>query len=147
MTTGDFNKFSTKAVYKGIQMRSILETKVACFLDALSIKWQYEPKAFTLSTGLILIPDFYLTELDMWIEAKGDLNGANKDAWKQFTIENNTEIMLLNGKEALWFSTKDFKGGFNEDNWILIGKCSSCKSFFFTSNCSSCKSFLKIILK
>lgn len=135
MTTGDSNKYSMKATYKNIEMRSILETKVACFFDALDIKWQYEPKIFTLSNGITLIPDFYLTELNMWIEVKGDMEGSNKEIWKLFVKENNTELIMLNGKEALWLSEPDSAG--QEDKWIFIGRCSRCKKIFFCSNLGS----------
>lgn len=136
MTTGDSNKYSVKAIYKDIEMRSILETKVASFLDALNIKWQYEPKVFTLSNGVTLIPDFYLTELKMWMEVKGDIEGCNKEIWKLFTKENNTETIILNGKEALFISATDYYlgGELLVDKWILLGKCSNCGSYFFCSN-------------
>ena len=146
MTTGDSNKYSMKASYKNIEMRSILETKIACFLDYLKIKWQYEPKVFTLSNGQTLMPDFYLPELKMWIEAKGDMQGANKDIWKIFVKENNTELIMLNGKEALFISSTDYirSPDLLIDEWILIGECSSCGSHFFCSNegnynCRKCK--------
>lgn len=135
MTTGDSNKYSMKATYKNIEMRSILETKVAYFLDALDIKWQYEPKIFTLSNGITLKPDFYLPELKMWIEVKGDMDGANKEVWNLFAQEQKTELLMLNGKEALWLSAIDCAG--DGDKWILMGKCSNCGKFFFCSNCGS----------
>jgi len=58
MSKGD-NLIGIPTIYKGIQMRSKLETKIAMFLDALNIQWQYEPKLFLLSDGTYYKPDFF----------------------------------------------------------------------------------------
>lgn len=152
MTSGDYNTYSMKAIYKKIPMRSILETKVAHFLDSLEIKWKYEPKVFTLTNGVTLIPDFYLEELNMWLEVKGDMELANKEIWKRFVAEEQTELLMLNGKEVWWLSSREFSqptcenpyDNLWEDTSIYIGKCSECYKYFFCSmtgiySCRHCK--------
>lgn len=133
MSKGD-NLFGKKTMYKGIEMKSRLESKIAFFLDCLEIKWEYEPKVFMLSLGFIYIPDFYLPELKMWIEVKGIIEEHNKEISRAFVKDNNTELMLISSNETLWFSMKDFLDGLSEDNAVYIGECSSCKHHFFCSN-------------
>lgn len=57
-------------LYKGIRMRSGLEAEFARQLDEAGLIWQYEPKMFRLS-WCTYRPDFYLPEIDTWVECKG----------------------------------------------------------------------------
>ncbi|MDQ0368980.1 hypothetical protein [Catenuloplanes indicus] len=43
------------------------------FFDHLGIEWRYEPEGYRLSNGVKYLPDFYLPELDTWVEVKGSL--------------------------------------------------------------------------
>jgi len=81
---GNFpSNWSTPAVYKGIKMRSKLETNVARRLDEDGIVWQYEPQRFDLGEFTYL-PDFYLPEIDWYLEAKGPDQGLQKvEAFKK----------------------------------------------------------------
>lgn len=57
-------------VYNGYRFRSRLEARYAVFLDVLGVKYQYEPEGYDLD-GVYYLPDFYLPDLDCWIEIKG----------------------------------------------------------------------------
>lgn len=48
-----------ETLYNGIRFRSRLEARWAVFFDALEIKWEYEPEAYSLPSGNYL-PDFFL---------------------------------------------------------------------------------------
>ncbi len=50
--------------------RSRLEARWACFFKALGLAYDYELEGFDLD-GLWYLPDFWLPELDCWIELKG----------------------------------------------------------------------------
>ncbi len=63
------NGRGTPTEYNGIQMRSKLEARVAKKLDFYGVKWEYEPRRFNLGTTTYM-PDFYLPEFDIWLEAK-----------------------------------------------------------------------------
>jgi hypothetical protein len=54
-----------------IYMRSTWERNFARILDHLKLKWQYEPRGFMLSNLHAYLPDFYLPQLDLWVEVKG----------------------------------------------------------------------------
>jgi hypothetical protein len=57
--------------YAGCRFRSRLEARYAVFLDALGLRWEYEPEGFELPSGWYL-PDFYLPTVcgGSWIEVK-----------------------------------------------------------------------------
>lgn len=56
--------------YRGFEFRSRLEAKYAVFFDCLKIDWQYEVEGFDL-VGDYYLPDFWLTDLQMYVEVKG----------------------------------------------------------------------------
>lgn len=66
--------------YKGIVFRSRLEARWAVLLDALNVKWEYEPEKVHLWTGVNYIPDFHVNVSDwignddIWIEVKPTLD-------------------------------------------------------------------------
>lgn len=57
--------------YKGYLFRSRLEARWAVFLDAMSVNWEYEKEGYELESGWYL-PDFWLPDLDLWLEIKPD---------------------------------------------------------------------------
>ena len=58
--------------YRGRFFRSRLEARWAVFLDTLEVEWVYEREAYALRGGLAYLPDFWLPELDCWVEIKGE---------------------------------------------------------------------------
>jgi hypothetical protein len=62
--------------YAGCRFRSRLEARWAVFFDALSIKWLYEPQGYILGNGDAYLPDFWLPDLQLWVEVKGAPNEA-----------------------------------------------------------------------
>lgn len=67
--SGDFRPIETR--YKGYVFRSKLEATWAVFLDALGEPWEYEPEGFELPGLGRYLPDFYLLDLELWLEVKG----------------------------------------------------------------------------
>lgn len=55
----------------GIFVRSRWEANVYRIYKYLGYKIEYEPKSFKLSDGRTYRPDFYIKELNLWIEVKG----------------------------------------------------------------------------
>lgn len=76
---------SIETSYAGCRFRSRLEARYAVFFDALNIAWDYEPQGFEVGgdpsigdcgTGpgpIRYLPDFWLPDLGLWVEVKGDL--------------------------------------------------------------------------
>lgn len=56
--------------YKGYKFRSRLEARWAVFFDSLNVKWEYESKYFDLDDLGYYLPDFYLSDYEMFVEIK-----------------------------------------------------------------------------
>lgn len=63
--------------YAGCRFRSRLEARWACFFDELGIAWKYEPQGYEIprpdGSTLRYLPDFWLPDMDLWAEVKGEL--------------------------------------------------------------------------
>ena len=64
--------------YNGIKFRSRLEARWAVFFDAANIKYEYEVEGFELENGDRYLPDFYLPDLDLFVEVKRDTEEGRK---------------------------------------------------------------------
>ena len=65
-----------ETLYNGYRFRSRLEARWAVFFDMGNIKYEYEPEGYKLPDGTLYLPDFYLPELDLYAEVKGERDGA-----------------------------------------------------------------------
>ena len=63
--------------YNGYRFRSRLEARWAVFFDALDIPYYYEPEGFDLD-GMRYLPDFYLPDIELWVEVKGHLESEEE---------------------------------------------------------------------
>jgi hypothetical protein len=63
-------QYGKSQYYNNVFMRSSWEVKFAQMCDERGIKWQYEPRWFTLSNGDRILPDFCLPDLSIWIQIK-----------------------------------------------------------------------------
>jgi predicted nucleic acid-binding Zn ribbon protein len=82
--------------YKGINFRSSWETKFAQLLDNNNIKWNYEKKLFIFNNeGIVIryLPDFYLSEYDLWIEIKGWKSIKSMLKYNIFKKENKSLLI------------------------------------------------------
>lgn len=57
--------------YNGHRFRSRTEARWAVFLDEAGIRYEYEKEGFVLEGGIKYLPDFWLTDIGMWLEIKG----------------------------------------------------------------------------
>jgi len=87
-----------------ITVKSSYERDFVRFLDDLSdYKWEYEPRSFVLKTleNRVYIPDFYIKDLDLWVEVKGYFWKDAKEKWEAFIKENQELNTTLIFKEDL----------------------------------------------
>ncbi len=70
-------------------VKSTYERNFIRYLDSLGLKWTYEPKSFVLTSlgGRVLIPDFYVKDLDLVVEVKGYFWHDAKEKWEAFEHE------------------------------------------------------------
>ena len=80
--------------YKGYRFRSRLEARWAVFFDALGIDWQYEKEGYDLRELGYYLPDFYLTNYDIWVEVKPEEWDRTRDAKKAWTFANQGHTVL-----------------------------------------------------
>lgn len=59
-----------ETVYNGYRFRSRLEARWAVFFDKMGIQYEYEPEGYVLDDGTKYLPDFYLCEIDAFVEIK-----------------------------------------------------------------------------
>lgn len=142
--------FAIPTHYNGTEFKSRFESDVAKWMDDCKIKWEYEPRSFLLKSGRHYMPDFWLPQLEQWIEVKGDVAGAVKkglyELFYDFTdiptqVRNSYEYEHenRNGKKVseiilLGYNVKEtrfFNGDLKDSQLLYIGKCSKCSSIFF----------------
>jgi hypothetical protein len=74
--------------YKNVMLKGKWELKTAKWLDKQNIKWEYEKYNFLYEwegNEHRYFPDFYLKNLDVFIEVKGYKTDKDLAKWKQFT--------------------------------------------------------------
>ncbi len=102
--------------FDGYRFRSRLEARWAVFFNTLGVKYEYEKEGYDLD-GVWYLPDFWLPELDFFVEIKG----------KEPTKEEERKRLLLATQ-----SGKDvhicYNGiGFPNKNGTLITTCVAFK--------------------
>lgn len=105
--------------YKGKEFRSTYEIRLAYCLDYLGYFWNYEKKWLTFSLDgkkRKYLPDFYLPELDLWVEVGGYISEEKIKKIETVKIQNNLNIILVNniilkcfglGNSLITFSNSD----------------------------------------
>ena len=93
-----------ETVYNGYRFRSRLEARWAVFFDTLGIRYEYEPEGFVLSDGTKYLPDFWLTDLHVWVEVKGNMTKEDKHKIEQFRDDHANATKGLGdwSDGALW---------------------------------------------
>lgn len=86
------NMTPKKTKYKGVIYRSRLEAKWAVVFDLLGIEHTYETSQFSLeNTGYM--PDFYLPQLETYVEVKGVMDQDSEYKLSQFMLSHNILIV------------------------------------------------------
>ena len=88
--------------YHGVQMRSKFEARVAKKLDSYGVKWEYEPQRFNLGSTTYM-PDFYLPEFDIWLEAKPS------NDYEKFPKLYKVDLLRQTGKFVTIVTEKDLR--------------------------------------
>jgi hypothetical protein len=83
--------------------RSSWEANFARILNYLGIKWYFEPKKFEISEGKTYTPDFYLPQLDTWVEIKGYwFDDAYEKYIKFITEYYQLRVKLIEANKYRW---------------------------------------------
>ncbi len=109
--------------YNGYHFRSRLEARWAVFFDSLRINYQYELEGFDLGIAWYL-PDFYLTDWDIWIEIKPVLpheDVVEKDGEKIIMIRKSGEFSSIAKMTILMQQWNEEKNKGNKQHFIFYG--------------------------
>jgi hypothetical protein len=134
----DGNTKSIPTEYNGQMYKSRLEAKVAKFLDEnatefkdgqlVKVEIQYEPKNFLLENGLDYCPDFYLPQLNLWIEVKGSMPEGSRSEQqingfcKQIDKMPGAKYLVITPKHAWLYKYHDLRAGLcNRWNYLYGG--------------------------
>jgi hypothetical protein len=106
--------------YAGCKFRSRAEARWALFFDAVGIRFQYEFEGFLIRAGAYL-PDFWLPELRLFFEVKGDEpSGEERAKCAEVAIASECDMLLAVGNpeerfQLFWFD----RDGEREDRYVL----------------------------
>jgi len=59
-----------ETIYDGYRFRSRLEARWAVFFNSLGIHYEYEKEGYDLGKAGRYLPDFWLPQVEMWVEVK-----------------------------------------------------------------------------
>lgn len=91
--------------YNGYRFRSRTEARWAVFFDTLEMDWKYENEGYILKDGVRYLPDFWLPDLDLWVEIKGE-EPSDKD-WEKIyklRVESGKDVLVLIGQPRVRFT-------------------------------------------
>lgn len=136
--------------WNGFRFRSRLEARWAIFFDTLGIRFEYEPEGFELDNVGRYLPDFWLPDLNVWVEIKRE--GGQDEGW-----EKCWELAKQSGKNVLFvlgnpwpneYKIIDFKPSMiveQAHDQIIEGEwaeCRRCDGFWVTQHGESAYSLL-----
>lgn len=120
-----------KTTYSGQTFKSRLEANMAYVLDEIGYEWIYEPESFLLDNGEHYQPDFYVPELNLWVETRGYRNEKGKKQIKGFAEkleEKKEDEYLVLKHEGCQFLGKIWDEGLDT---AYLSKCEECRRYFF----------------
>lgn len=103
--------------YRGYRFRSRTEARWAIWFDELNIKWDYEIEGFELPDGKRYLPDFWLPEMDVFVEIKPSSPLSFNDFMKLIQFGELKNLIIIFGVPC------DFLKG--ENRMILMQKDNS----------------------
>ena len=130
-----------ETIYNGIRFRSRTEARWAVFMDALGVVWEYEREGFDLGDGVLYLPDFWLPQLNCWIEIKG-VRAVPEDELKKvrrLAKQSGKDVYLFCGSPLapdednpnLWYGAESAADWFpsegGQDGHHLWCECPRCR--------------------
>lgn len=88
-----------KTAYGGYLFRSRLEARWAVFFDELNIKYKYEPEMAEVGRIFVqnYIPDFYLPDIDVYVEIKGQTPTEREIRKAAGWVDDSGPVLILYG--------------------------------------------------
>ena|SRR5258708_5909504 len=86
-----------ETAYNGYRFRSRLEARWAVFFDALGLRYEYEKEGFDLGEAGRYLPDFWLPDLECWLEVKphGVIDASASRKIRRFAQSGESIVVAL----------------------------------------------------
>jgi len=110
--------------YNGYRFRSRLEARWAVFLDEIGVAYDYEPEGFDID-GVWYLPDFLLTELDVWFEVKGQEPGDEE--WEKIIALSRHYLVIVAVGQCGMEATHFYLCGNGQKIKAGLWLCPDCK--------------------
>ena len=102
-------KYNIRAIdteHSGYFFRSRLEARWSIFFEEAGIKYRYEPEGVNLD-GMRYLPDFFLPELNFWVEVKPDKpTEQERDKAIRLCVASRQNVVILAGE--VWHDVECF---------------------------------------
>lgn len=111
-------------IYDGHRFRSRAEARWAVFFKSFGVAYQYEPQGYRVN-GEPYLPDFFLPELNLWLEVKGtEPTERERNLLKSLAIETGKSAVLAVGPpkgepSLMYFDPSIELEGFGEAAWYF----------------------------
>lgn len=108
-----------ETIYRGYRFRSRLEARWAVFFDTLGVRWEYEKEGYDLGPAGWYLPDFWLPDLEMWAEVKGEPFNSSEEAKARALADASTyEVLQLVGipTYTVYWSIRPKGQGYSSDD-------------------------------
>lgn len=126
---------SINTKYDGHYFRSRIEARWAVFFKTLGIKYEYEKETYDLD-GVLYCPDFFIPELDVWIEIKGkDPTGIEINKARKLAEKSKKDVYIFFG--TIPYPCLDGSYGIGDDSAFKINK--GFDSPYWWCICEPCK--------
>jgi hypothetical protein len=99
-------------IYKGYKFRSRLEARWAVFFDTASIKFEYDLDGHRLPSASVYLPDFYLTDLGVYVEVQPapNLDPTIVKKGLEFALGGDNQLLLIVGSPT-------------QESMFLVNRC------------------------
>jgi len=99
--------------YKGYRFRSRIEARWAKYFDVLGIAWEYEREGYDLGEAGWYLPDFWLPQVHMWAEVKGQSFAPDEyNKCAALARGTHSSVLMLDGPpDNKWYSAIEPSGG------------------------------------
>lgn len=120
--------------WNGWQFRSQAEAYAAMFLTKLGVSFQYEPEAYALDGGEPTRPDFWLPDLNAWLEIKG--SDTFDDRQVRRLSEAQASVTLYVAIAPLWVRASN---GRNTRNLLVYNRGERVDHRYEFCRCARCR--------
>lgn len=92
--------------YDGHTFRSKTEAKWAMFMDIIGCKYIYEPEGYDLGNGVFYCPDFYLPDIETFLEIK-PITGGHPSPTVELAVQSRKRVVTFMGEPPIYDECDD----------------------------------------